>query len=141
MSVFESKRKRYGTDLQLIGGYFPREVVERFGLVAIAKGETRSGLLKEHIETLLDEEPDNDTLILDIASSAYKEWKKRLVQNEGKSKWKTNKQLMSRYTDFKKEVEVKLRLKKLSEKHIAAVIYKMGHISLPIDDTENNETE
>lgn len=134
MNPFEIKRHKYGRDLQLLGGYFPREVVERFGLIAVVKGESRSSLLKTFLDILLDEEPDNDILTTELAGKAYKEWKRRYESNKGSFKWKTTDQVMNRYKDFKKEVEVRLKAKKLSEKHIQSVVYKMGHISLPLSE-------
>ena len=128
--LFSKHTKKYHQDEVLVGGYAPHPVAERFKLICLYHGISKSELLRQLITSVVnnDNEPDDEEILNEIASKAWREWETRLEANMGIRGWNSRSKIKDQFINFKKEVELNLQRKKISSYYIERILQKIGNI-------------
>jgi hypothetical protein len=104
MSILRTKfKKKEENDAYLVGAQVPRRLASYLSLFCLAKGQTKTSVLKPLLEDWVDDnqsETSIDVLIKEIALNAYSVWKAQVRQ--------------SNFNTFKNQVKRELTSKGLS---------------------------
>lgn len=99
-------------DRHLIGCYVSRQTYERFGLVVLHNNTNRSRVLKEAIESYVNNAPDERTTVAEVAARIYKTWVKQCNDLERPEQFRT----------YMKSVRDSLSKRKISQNHMLAIV-------------------
>ena len=129
-NLFKEHTKKYHRDEQLVGGFVPLTIAERFKLICLYQGISKSELLRQLIISITEHEntPEDEEILNLIANKAWKEWEYRLEKNRGLRGWNSRNKIKGQFTNYKKEIEQKLQKKKISPYNIQKILYKIGNI-------------
>lgn len=108
MSILNRKRKRHTKEdsgLQLVGLLLPDQLASYLNIHCLAKGVSKTLVIRELIENWADEQlsqKSKDDLIKEVAHRAYESWKypKTTIKREN-------------FNTFLKRVRIELKIKKL----------------------------
>jgi len=116
MSILKSSSKSKGIDGKLVGIVFPKELHSYFSLFALAKGLTKSIIVKREMERWYDLaknhiEGKEDILIEEISAKIREEWKVLKIKKPEKS-----------FAAFKKELKSELKRKGIHTENIKLIL-------------------
>lgn len=110
---------------RLIGGHVPPQLADYLTLLSIYYGTTMSGMIRYMIQYWKDNGESQDFMVEALAARAYKEWTRRLKENQGQSKWATRNKVIQRFREYEDEIRQWLQRRKISDSVITAVIQEI----------------
>jgi hypothetical protein len=117
------KLRDYKANQKMVGAMVPRPIFDEFSLLALYHNTSKSDLILEMIERRIREDEPVEAIVRILGNRVYQDWERRKARNEGKHpQWKNFVLVQKRLEDFKEEVRMRLRRRKICEHHINAII-------------------
>jgi hypothetical protein len=92
MSILKKSLKKRDENASLVGVYIPKRLASYLSLFSLAKGQTKSSILKALITQWIESKQEKvtiDILVHEIALRAYKSWKKPVGKRDNFATFKT----------------------------------------------------
>ena len=123
MSVFKHNID-YSTDKKLIGCYIDRDDAERIALYSVINRVSRSKMMQHLMGEWLKKIPTYDQLVDMLAEVTLQGWRAKQLENATSNAWKSVEQISRRWDEYKKEVSVELRTRRIPRRTINDILHK-----------------
>jgi len=121
--IFETKTQQFFNDNRLVGAYYPNSKLDHLALYCLLADTNKSKILIKILDDYMDGIPEFDKILKKIKRKVQQNWLKVCTDNVEKNTpgWDVV-GIGNRWNEYKKELEINLKKRKVSDKDIEDII-------------------
>lgn len=125
---FYIEREDHYKSGKMIGGFIPRHLAGYLRILTVYHNRSLQSILLEAIESWIDGQEPEQSVLIALADRAHVKWRQHCLENRKDPEWNTVRGRSKQFTRYKKDIHERLERKKLSLKHIEAILAELHRL-------------